>query len=377
MVWLLFLLFFDVSVGQVALVPLLPHFVHAFSLSPVQAGALISSISFAMVAVALPVGFLADRFGARRLALGAAALVVLASLGQGFASEFWMLLVSRAVFGLGHATMWTGALAWLADLAPPERRTQYVGAATPVSGIGFAVGPAFAGLTAQHFGTFVPFAVVAGVAALALPALARGRPHVRPDVAPADLRRSLQGALRQPLARAGLLINVLTALTFGTGVVLLVPLELGRHGFSASRIGVIFSAVGIIGVLVGFAVARLGDRAATIRVATVGTAAAGVGLIVPTLSGANWALIGYVLLAGLASSVLATICFPLAVRGAHAAGIGRGSVVGVSNVCFGTAAVLGPIVCGALVGAVGARAGFAVLLAWAVVTLTILLAKRR
>jgi MFS family permease len=377
MVWLVFVLFFDVSIGQSALVPLLPHFVDTFSLSGVQAGALISAVSFAMIVVAVPVGFLSDRFGARRLTLAATCVIVVASLGQGFATAFWMLLLARIVYGFGHATMWTGALAWLADLAPPGRRSRVVGASVPISGLGFAVGPLFAGVTAQHLAIWVPFVVVAAIAAALVPAFARGEDRAAGGHERPEFRHAFRATMAEPHARTGLLINVLTAVTFGSGVALLVPLELGRHGVSASGIGAVFTAAGAVGVAAGFAVARLGDRAATIKVAIFGTAAAAATVLIPLASLNKAALVLFVVLTGLTSSLLATICYPLALRGAHAAGIGQGSVVGISNLCFGVAAALGPVICGALIGASGVRAGFVFVLACGVATLAALLAWRR
>jgi len=60
-----------------------------------------------------------------------------------------------------------------------------------------------------------------------------------------------------------------------------------------------------------------------------------------------------------ASAPLSAICYPLAEAGAAEAGLGRATVMGLVNMCWGVAAVISPVVGGALAGAVGDRVVFA------------------
>src|SRR5215208_817960 len=64
------------TVGQVAIVPLLPQYGERFGVGAVGTGWLLASVSVATLAVGFPAGALADRIGARRLTLVAGWLLV-------------------------------------------------------------------------------------------------------------------------------------------------------------------------------------------------------------------------------------------------------------------------------------------------------------
>jgi DHA1 family inner membrane transport protein len=375
-VLLVYVLFFDLGVGQVALVPLLPRFVEELSLSGVETGALAAVASVAMIVLALPIGMLADRLGARVLTMAAAGFLAAGSLGQGLAPDYWTLLASRSVFGVGHAVLWTAAIAWLSDLVPDRRRAAVIGATTPVSGLGYALGPVFAGFTAERLGVVVPFAAVAAVAVAALAGLVAAPRPGRPAMERPTLGRAREAVRRDPRARAGLAAMLLTGFVFASGALLLAPLALGDNGLSEGAIGSLLTVAGVVSVVVGGLVARLGERLVTVRAALVFTALLTAALVLPVLSTGTWPLLGFLIGLGVAASALSTIAYPLGVHGAHAAGVGRGGVVGLMNLCYGCVAVTGPILCGALAGAVGLRAGFAAVLAWSGLTLAVLAGDR-
>jgi hypothetical protein len=61
----LYALIFLETVVWVALVPLAPTYPHELDLSKLETGAVLAAASFATLVVALPIGVVADRFGAR------------------------------------------------------------------------------------------------------------------------------------------------------------------------------------------------------------------------------------------------------------------------------------------------------------------------
>ena len=76
----LYAMIFVSVVADVAIVPLLPTLTRQHGLSPLATALLLSTTTFAMVVVTLPLGRLADRVGARPLVALAGAFVVLGSL---------------------------------------------------------------------------------------------------------------------------------------------------------------------------------------------------------------------------------------------------------------------------------------------------------
>ena len=89
----------------IAMVPLAPTFAEEFGLSGVETGMILASTSLTALVVALPLGQLADRIGARGVTIASAALFTLATLGQGLANEFWTLLLARGAFGLAFGAL--------------------------------------------------------------------------------------------------------------------------------------------------------------------------------------------------------------------------------------------------------------------------------
>src|SRR5579864_7528866 len=78
----LYALFLVNGIAQAAIVPLLPRLAGMYSLSPSETALLLALPGLATLAVSVPAGIAADRFGARRATLAAAALMVLSCMMQ-------------------------------------------------------------------------------------------------------------------------------------------------------------------------------------------------------------------------------------------------------------------------------------------------------
>ena len=102
----IYALFLLETLVWIAIIPLAPTFADEFALSGVETGMILASSSLAALVVALPLGVLADRFGARRVTIASACLFTLATLGQGLADEFPTLLASRLAFGVAFGALW-------------------------------------------------------------------------------------------------------------------------------------------------------------------------------------------------------------------------------------------------------------------------------
>lgn len=95
-----------------AMVPLVPVFAHSLDLSTFEMGVLVSGTGAAVLVVSLPAGVLADRVGARRVAVAASFFLSLRLAGHALPSSFWSLLMSRVVFGVGFGGLWTAGSPW-------------------------------------------------------------------------------------------------------------------------------------------------------------------------------------------------------------------------------------------------------------------------
>lgn len=136
---------------------------------------IIDLYSFLLAGMLVLMGSLGDRFGRRRLLLIGAPAFGLASALAAFSTSPEMLIASRALLGLGGATLMPSTLGLLRTIFPERRERQAAIAvwAAAFSG-GAALGPVLGGLLLEHFwwgSVFlinVPVMVVFMVAALVL-----------------------------------------------------------------------------------------------------------------------------------------------------------------------------------------------------------------
>ncbi|WP_226649236.1 MFS transporter [Microbulbifer variabilis] len=91
-------------------------------------------------------GRLADMFGRRRILFIGTGIFVFFSLLGGLAVDMWMLLISRALMGIGGAMMWPAILGMIYRLLPEDRSGLAGGLIMTVSGASNAIGPMLGGV---------------------------------------------------------------------------------------------------------------------------------------------------------------------------------------------------------------------------------------
>ncbi len=154
-------------IGFGIITPVLPQLIMSLARVDVAAAARIGGyLMFAysgMQFVSGPVlGGLSDRFGRRPILLASLGAFGIDYLLTGFAPTLAWLFAGRIVAGIAGASF-NSAYAYIADVTPPERRTQDFGMLGFAFGVGFIVGPAIGGLLAGY-GERTPFFVAAGLA---------------------------------------------------------------------------------------------------------------------------------------------------------------------------------------------------------------------
>ncbi len=111
----------------------------------------VNAYILAFATLMLTGGRLADVFGRRRLFLTGITLFTSASLLGGFATSETMLIVARAMQGVGAALMTPTTLAIISVAFPDTReRARAIGLWAATSALAFAIGPVTGGLLAQH-----------------------------------------------------------------------------------------------------------------------------------------------------------------------------------------------------------------------------------
>lgn len=125
----------------------------------------ISVYMLALGAFMVPAGRIGDIYGRRRALLGGIIVFGVASVGCALAPSAWILIVFRAVQGLGAAFIFPTSVSVLTNAFPPERSGRAIGVAYGIAGLGNAAGPLVGGLLTETLGwravfwLLVPFAV--------------------------------------------------------------------------------------------------------------------------------------------------------------------------------------------------------------------------
>jgi DHA1 family tetracycline resistance protein-like MFS transporter len=140
------------ALGMIA--PVLPRLVESFlggsAVSTARMLGIFGTVWALMQFLASPLlGSLSDRFGRRPV-------ILLSNFGLGFdyilmalAPTLSWLFVGRVISGITSATVPT-ALAYIADVTPPDKRAVAFGQISAAFGIGFVVGPAVGGILGNH-----------------------------------------------------------------------------------------------------------------------------------------------------------------------------------------------------------------------------------
>lgn len=349
-------LLFVTELSQSALGPLLPTFKRELVLSDVETGAVLATTTAVTVLASVPIGRLADRFGAKRLVTGAAVLIAAGTLLIGLGGSFAMLLAGRALFGIAYAAAWTAGIALIAATTE-GRRAAALGGTIAAGGAAHLLGPTLSGFLAEQGGVALPFSVIAGLAALVGALLLLNPAAPRGAIERRSLREAVRATRTAPELRTALVVIALVGLAGGL-VPLLASLALADNGLSSGEIGLAFSAASAVGILVSVSAARLGLRAARVAVAGITALALGAAFLVPVASLATASLIVFLVLVSGTRNLLNTIVYPLGEAGARAASIGSGMAIGLLNVVWGATAAAAPLIGGAISQLAGFRPTF-------------------
>jgi MFS family permease len=354
-----------------ALIPLIPDYAERFDLSKAAAGAIFGSFGAGAVLVAIPAGYLTGRVGPKRAAVGGLLGLGLASFGFAVAESPETLAATRFLQGVASSFSWAGALAWIAADFPRNRRGAALGTAFGVAIAGFITGPLIG--AGAHLASSLAVFGALGVVALALAAVALGRPAAPPET---TTPRALRRALGDPAYLTALWLNLLPALFFGVMDVL-APLALDENGFGALAIAAVFFAAGAVEALFHPWFGRLSDRLGRLRpiVASL-VASVAVGILF-AFAGAPWLITLLVLAAGVTFGGVYSPAMALVSDRSELFGLSQGLGFGVSNAAWSMGALLGPLLGGAIADATGDAAPYLLCAALSAATLAVIATRVR
>src|SRR5947207_7751954 len=164
-----------VSWGMAPVSSILPTISADLQIDVTAAGWIMNSYFLLLVGAILVTGRLGDLIGHRRVFATGVAVFGVAGVAAGLANSYELLIVARAVQGLGSAMVFGTSLAIVSEAIPADRRGLAIGILTMASGAAAMLGVSFSVFAAErltwHWAFYVmgPIAAVAFVLALRLP----------------------------------------------------------------------------------------------------------------------------------------------------------------------------------------------------------------
>lgn len=155
------------SLNFSTLIIALPDLIRSLHSSLLQAVWIMMAYMVAQTVMVLMGGRLADVFGRRRLYIWGMVLFTLVSLVAGYSPNATDLIALRVVQGIGGALVMANSTALVAEVYPPQELGRALGVNVMVVAVGQIVGPVLGGWLTTNYGwawTFwfnVPFGVVA------------------------------------------------------------------------------------------------------------------------------------------------------------------------------------------------------------------------
>lgn len=130
----------------------LPTLAQAFTASFQEIQWIVLAYLLAITTLIVSVGRLGDLTGRRRLLLTGIFLFTAASVLCGIAPTLWLLIVARAVQGLGAAIMMALTMAFVGETVPKAKTGSAMGLLGTMSAIGTALGPSLGGVLIAGLG---------------------------------------------------------------------------------------------------------------------------------------------------------------------------------------------------------------------------------
>ncbi|MBV8602867.1 MAG: MFS transporter, partial [Candidatus Eremiobacteraeota bacterium] len=262
--------FVDV-LGFTLLIPLLPYYAEHYGASPIQVGAIVTTVAFFALISAPMWGRLSDRIGRRGVLLACQGLAVLSYVLLAIGGSLTMIFVARAIEGVGGAIMGV-TQSYVSDLTEPHERPRAFAAVGAAFGAGFLFGPVVGGLLVRY-GYAVPFLAAAflQLVTIALTLAILPESH-QPSEKQASLR-DIGGSLAVPALRGVLLQNLFFSLSFTMWVAVFALFVERVLGFGPAQTSLVYVIPATIGVLVQiFFIGKLTDRFGSPDVALAGLA---------------------------------------------------------------------------------------------------------
>ena len=276
---------FMTSFGFGVILPILPFYALAHGATPAELGMLTATFAGMSLIFSPIMGKLADRYGRKRILQIGTAGFVIGYLVFAFSDSLPLLFVARAIEGIAAAAIFPACISLLSDFTNEQQRGRAMGLVGMAFSLGFIVGPAFGGL-ASGISVQVAFLLSALMAFLNFLSvhLQIREPHEKQDSRGIVQQEvSLLEHISSPLLFL-FMGSFMTAFMIGGLDATLAIYTADRMGFSSPQIGLIFTYIGVLIMVMQFVGGGLVNRFGELRLIPAGLLLSGAGFALLTLT---------------------------------------------------------------------------------------------
>ncbi|MGE9213884.1 MFS transporter [Exiguobacterium aurantiacum] len=344
---ILMLNMFIAVAGFGIIIPIIPDYLKMIGEGGTAAGLMISVFAGAQLLMSPIAGKWADVYG-RRLMIILGLIGFTVSMGVFYLSDnLSVLLISRAIGGVGAALLIPAIFAYVADITTLKQRAKGNSYISAAMSLGIVIGPGIGGFFAE-FGLKAPLllsAIVSFVAVISSIILLK-EPDREPYVQTSEsesLPRQLVSSTRKPYFFV-LVINLVMA--FGLMAYESVLGLFVSETFSATpqQIAVMITGTGIVSVIVQlFAVDRLVSLLGEIKVVLIFIMLAALGFLFSLFAGSYTIFFAVTLIIFLSTSILRPVLNTLVSKMADKE---QGFAMGMNNAYMSIGNIVGPTLAG-------------------------------
>lgn len=284
--FMLWMMVFTAASQIMIIAPIIPRISEDLGVESSALGLLMTVYALAVGVVALITGPVSDRFGRRRILLAGTAMMAVALALHGIADSYVMLLTVRAVAGAAGGILSGGAVSYVGDFFPVERRGWASGWVMSGLAAGQIAGIPLGTMLAEWFGFRAPFLAFAVVGVMTFLLILFRLPQPRVELTPSlSIGSALHGyadLLRRREVKAAGAAFILMFMGLSLFVTFFPTwLESTLH-FTPAMISILYLVGGTANVLVGPRAGQLSDRIGRTRVIILSSV--GVAIVMPIVT---------------------------------------------------------------------------------------------
>jgi MFS family permease len=301
-------------------------------------GIVVGAFTLPIVIIAPFVGRAADEMGRKGLMILGTVIFIIAAILYNFVTSLFLLILLRIFHGSGLGVFNTASSAYVADIAPIDRRGEAMGYFGMVTNVALAIAPALGVFIVEKYSFTTLFVISAAVACAASALTTALVDQYRPPV-----RKT--GQARPPLFhKAALLPSLIQAflsVTWGAVVSFFILFAMERH---IPNPGYFFTAYAIVLIISRTIAGILSDRLGREAVIIPGLALTGIGMWVLCLADSMPMLMIVALIYGIGFGAAQPTLMAYTID--RVGNEGRGAAMGTLGASFDVGVAFGSIILG-------------------------------